>query len=121
MRIHSDHFQENQKDSTIPLPGAHPKNAKILISCFSSGRDKLCAIGKLPAFRSGTTYEQLKQEGASRVLIRLLSKKFPGESAHLAALLSRLDPEQQDELSERILEARTVEEIREWLQSVRHN
>ena len=76
-----------------------------------------------------TTYEQIKQEGrqegrqegASRVLIRLLSKKFPGESAHLAALLSRLDPEQQDELSERILEARTIEEIREWLQSVCHN
>ena len=92
-----------------------------------------------------TTYEQLKQEGeqiglqkglqmgrqagrqeglamgARRVLIRLLSKRFHADAAQLEPLLSQLDPEQQDELSEKILEASSLEEIRAWLESVRQN
>jgi len=54
-------------------------------------------------------------------LIRQLSKRFRGDTAHLMPLLSQLSPEQQDELGERILEARSIEEIREWLSSVCHN
>jgi hypothetical protein len=79
-----------------------------------------------------TTYEQLRQEGeeiglrkgeqigASRVLIRQLSKRFPGDTAHLIPLLNRLSPEQQDELGEKMLEVRSLEEMLEWLKSVRH-
>jgi hypothetical protein len=84
-----------------------------------------------------TTYEQLIQEGrqegerkgrqegeqigASRVLIRLLSKKFPGDAVHLMPLLNQLSPQQQEELGERVLEAHSLDEIREWLKSVCHN
>jgi len=76
-----------------------------------------------------TTYEQLKEEGrqeglamgARRVLIRLLSKRFHADADQLEPLLSRLDPDQQDELSEKILEASSLEEIREWLESVCQN
>jgi hypothetical protein len=68
-----------------------------------------------------TTYEQLKQEGASRVLSRQLSRRFPGDAAHLLPLLSRLSPEQQEELAEKILEVRTLEEIREWLDQAGKN
>ena len=88
-----------------------------------------------------TTYEQLKEEGeqiglqkglqvgrqeglavgARRVLIRQLSKRFHARADQLEPLLSRLDPDQQDELSEKILEASSLEEIRAWLESVRQN
>lgn len=80
-----------------------------------------------------TTYEQLIQEGrqegrqegeqigASRVLIRLLSKKFPGDAVRLMPLLNQLSPQQQEELGERVLEAHNLDEIREWLKSVGHN
>jgi predicted transposase YdaD len=62
-----------------------------------------------------------KQEGASLVVTRLLSKRFPGNALHLMPLLDQLSPEQQAELAERILEAHSPEEIREWVDSVCHN
>jgi hypothetical protein len=68
-----------------------------------------------------TTYEQLVPKGASRVLIRLLSKRLPSDAADLMPLLGQLSPERQDELGERILDARSPEEIREWLKTVCHN
>ena len=80
-----------------------------------------------------TTYEQLMQEGerkgrlegeqkgASLVVTRLLLKRFPGDAVQLMPLLNQLSPEQQAELAERILEAHSPGEIREWLDSVCHN
>jgi predicted transposase/invertase (TIGR01784 family) len=80
-----------------------------------------------------TTYEQLIKEGeqigiqkgerigASRVLIRLLSKRFHGDTASLIPLLNELNHEQQAELGEKILEAKSLEEIHQWLKSVRNN
>jgi predicted transposase YdaD len=72
-----------------------------------------------------TTSEQLRQEGrqegANRLLVRQLSKKFSSDVLHLMPLLNQLSPEQQGELGERILEAGSIEEIREWLKSVCHN
>ena len=68
-----------------------------------------------------TTSEQLRQEGANRLLIRQLSKRFPSDAANLKPLLDQLSPEQQDELGEKILDARGPEEIREWLKRVCHN
>ena len=73
-----------------------------------------------------TTYEQLLQEGRvegrvegiNYVLSRQLSKKFRSSTDHLDPLLQKLDPEQQDELSEKILEASSLEEIHEWLELV---
>ncbi|MBM9537375.1 Rpn family recombination-promoting nuclease/putative transposase [Desulfobulbus alkaliphilus] len=84
-----------------------------------------------------TTYEKLRQEGeliglqkgemlglqkgASRVLLRLLAKRFPEGTDHLLPLLQELTPEQQDELSEKILDATSLEEIHAWLKSIRGN
>lgn len=80
-----------------------------------------------------TTYEQLKQEGrvegrvegrsegAGRVLLRLLGKKFPDGTDRLLPLLQDLTPEQQDELSEKILDAASFDEIHAWLKSVCSN
>jgi len=88
-----------------------------------------------------TTYEQLKQEGeiiglqkgrvegekiglqkgAGRVLLRLLAKRFPDGTDRLLPLLQELTPEQQDALSEKILDAVSFEEIHAWLTSIRGN
>jgi hypothetical protein len=76
-----------------------------------------------------TTYERLIQEGeqrglqkgGSRILIRQLSRRFPGNAAQLTPLLDHLSPEQQEELGEKILDASGIEEIREWLESVCRN
>ncbi|MBM9538095.1 Rpn family recombination-promoting nuclease/putative transposase [Desulfobulbus alkaliphilus] len=76
-----------------------------------------------------TTYEQLKQEGrmegrsegASRVLLRLLGKRYPEGADRLLPLLQELTPEQQDALSEKILDAVSFEEIHAWLTSIRGN
>jgi len=73
-----------------------------------------------------TTYEQLLQEGeqiglqkgAVRVLARQLLKRFDMDVDHLTPLLNALSPEQQDELSEKILVAQSLEEIHQWLKSV---
>ena len=81
-----------------------------------------------------TTYEQLLQEGeqiglqkgeqiglqkgAGRVLARLLLKRFDTDVDHLTPLLNALSPEQQDELSEKILVAQSLDEIHQWLKSV---
>jgi hypothetical protein len=40
---------------------------------------------------------------------------------HLLPLLQELTPEQQDELSEKILDATSLEEIHAWLKSIRGN
>ncbi|MBM9538603.1 DUF4351 domain-containing protein [Desulfobulbus alkaliphilus] len=61
------------------------------------------------------------QKGASRVLLRLLAKRFPEGTDHLLPLLQELTPEQQDELSEKILDATSLEEIHAWLKSIRGN
>jgi predicted transposase YdaD len=62
-----------------------------------------------------------RQEGTRDVLIRLLSKRFSADAASLEPLLSRLDIEQQGELAEKILDARSLDEIREWLNAICHN
>ena len=49
--------------------------------------------------------------GASRVLLRLLAKRFPEGTDRLLPLLQELTAEQQDELSEKILDAVSFEEI----------
>ena len=74
-----------------------------------------------------TTYEKLKQggeiiglqkgeiiglqKGASRVLIRQLAKRIPEGTDRPLPLLQELTPKQQDELSEKILDATSLEEI----------
>ncbi|MBM9538599.1 Rpn family recombination-promoting nuclease/putative transposase [Desulfobulbus alkaliphilus] len=62
-----------------------------------------------------------RMEGAGRVLLRLLAKRFPEGTDHLLPLLQELTPEQQDELSEKILDATSLEEIHAWLKSIRGN
>ena len=61
------------------------------------------------------------QKGASRVLLRLLAKRFPETTDRLLPLLQDLTPEQQDELSEKILDAAGFDEIHAWLKSVCSN
>ncbi len=76
-----------------------------------------------------TTYEQLieegkrmgRQEGFNNALLRLLAKRFQADAAALAPLLSGLPPEQQDELSDKILDAGSLEEIVDWLKTTRRN
>jgi predicted transposase YdaD len=58
------------------------------------------------------------QKGAGRVLARQLHKRFDMDVEHLTLLLNALSPEQQDELSEKILVAQSLEEIHQWLKSV---
>jgi predicted transposase YdaD len=72
-----------------------------------------------------TTYERLIEEGiqigANRVLIRQLSKRFHSDVTPLTPFLNKLTPEQQEELSEKILEAQSLEEILDWLKSICRN
>jgi predicted transposase YdaD len=76
-----------------------------------------------------TTYEQIKLEGklegrleaGAAILARQLAKRFRGDVEPLLHLLSGLDFLQYEELSEKILEAESMEEIREWLEAARHN
>jgi hypothetical protein len=68
-----------------------------------------------------TTYEQLLEEGANKVLIRLLSKRFHADGAVMAPLLSGLTSGQRDELSDKILDAGSLEEIVDWLKATRRN
>jgi predicted transposase YdaD len=72
-----------------------------------------------------TTYERLIEEGiqigANRVLVKLLSKRFHSDVAPLTPFLNKLTPEQQEELSEKILEAQSLEEILDWLKSICRN
>ena len=84
-----------------------------------------------------TTYEQIKQEGklegklegrlegrseaASAILLRLLVKRFQIDPESFEPLLNRLDFVQYEELSEKILEAKSLEEIRAWLEGASHN
>ncbi|MBI4595161.1 MAG: Rpn family recombination-promoting nuclease/putative transposase [Candidatus Tectomicrobia bacterium] len=58
------------------------------------------------------------QKGANLVLIRQLARRFHGDTTHLIPLLNELNPEQLAELGERILEAKSLEEIEQWLKSV---
>lgn len=84
-----------------------------------------------------TIYEQLIEEGKQlgimegkqlgireerkRILIRLLSKRFHIDIDCIIPLLKNLSPEQQEELSDKILEARSLKEIEDWISSVRQN
>ena len=80
-----------------------------------------------------TTYEQIKQEGrqegrqegkseaAAAILLRLLMKRFQIDPESFEPLLDGLDFVQYEELSEKILEAKSLEEIRAWLEGASHN
>jgi hypothetical protein len=72
-----------------------------------------------------TTYEQIKQEGrveaGAAILARLLAKRFRVDPVPILPLLSSLDFAQVQELSEKILEVENMDEIRRWLETVRHN
>ena len=80
-----------------------------------------------------TTYEQIKLEGklegrlegrseaAAAIVRRLLVKRFQVDPEGIAPLLSRLDFVQYEELSEMILEAKSLEEVLSWLEAASHN
>jgi hypothetical protein len=84
-----------------------------------------------------TTYEQIKQEGriegwqegreegkmqaSAAILARLLARRFQLDPAVLVPLLAGLSFAKCEELSEKILEAESAEEIRQWLEAARHN
>ena len=84
-----------------------------------------------------TTYEEIKQEGklegrlegksegkseaAAAILLRQLIKRFQIDPESFEPLLNRLDFVQYEELSEKILEAKSLEEIRAWLEGASHN
>jgi hypothetical protein len=68
-----------------------------------------------------TTYEQIKLEAGAAILARQLVKRFRVDPESFLPLLSNLDFVQYEELSEKILEAESMEEIREWLEAARHN
>jgi predicted transposase YdaD len=80
-----------------------------------------------------TTYEQLieegkqmglregEQRGVNKVLNRMLLKRFQADAAALTPFLMNLTPEQQDELSDKILDAGSLEEIVDWLKATRRN
>jgi predicted transposase/invertase (TIGR01784 family) len=84
-----------------------------------------------------TTYEQIKQEGilegrqegilegkteaGAALLARLLAKRFHVDPDLCLPMLTGLDFVQYEELSEKILEAQSMEEIEEWLEAARHN
>ena len=76
-----------------------------------------------------STYEQLiqegkelgLQEGARRVLLRLLTKRFKDQAQELMSRIDPLSPSQQEELSEMLLDGCSLDEIHDWLKgSIRH-
>jgi hypothetical protein len=80
-----------------------------------------------------TTYEQIKQEGRIEgkvegkmeagvaILARQLAKRFRMDQDVILPLLNSLDFVQVEELSEKILEAENMDEIRRWLEEARNN
>jgi predicted transposase/invertase (TIGR01784 family) len=76
-----------------------------------------------------TTYEQIKQEGILEgeakagvaLLAHLLAIRFHVDPDLFLPSLRGLDFVQYEELSEKILEAQSIEEIEEWLKAARHN
>ncbi|MBM9537381.1 DUF4351 domain-containing protein [Desulfobulbus alkaliphilus] len=85
--------------------------------------EKLRQEGELIGLQKGRMEGRVegRMEGAGRVLLRQLAKRFPEGANHLLPLLQELTPEQQDELSEMILDATSLEEIHAWLKSIRGN
>jgi hypothetical protein len=88
-----------------------------------------------------TTYEQFIQEGeekglqkglqiglqqgaqkaTNRFLTQLIAKKFQQDVGELAPLLGNLDAKRHEELIERILQSRSLQEVIDWLKSVGTN
>lgn len=68
-----------------------------------------------------TSCEQIKQEAATAIVLRLLVKRFQVDPEGFEPLLDRLDFVQYEDLSERILVARSLEEILAWLEGASHN
>ncbi|MBM9537378.1 DUF4351 domain-containing protein [Desulfobulbus alkaliphilus] len=89
--------------------------------------EKLRQEGELIGLQKGRIKGRMEgemlglQKGASRVLLRQIAKRFSEGTDHLLPLLQELTPEQQDELSEKILDATSLEEIHAWLKSIRGN
>ena len=68
-----------------------------------------------------TTYEQIKLEGkrdtAAAIFGRMIAKRFRADPDSLMPLLKELDLDQYEQLSDKILEAGSMEEILHWLQT----
>ena len=91
-----------------------------------------------------TTYEQIKQEGkqegrlegkqegkqegeregkvkTAAIFGHMIAKRFKVDPEPFLPLLEDLDFSQYEQLSDRIFEAESMEEIRRWLQSISRN
>ena len=80
-----------------------------------------------------TTYEQIRQEGkqegelegklktAAAIFGHMIARKFRVDPESLFPLLKDLELSQYEQLSDKILEADDMEEIRRWLQSISRN
>jgi hypothetical protein len=91
------------------------------------------SIGKDVREAAMTTYEQIKQEGRIEgkvegkmeagvaILARQLAKRFRMDQEVILPLLNSLDFAQVEELSEKVLEAESMEEIRKWIEAARNN
>jgi predicted transposase YdaD len=94
------------------------------------------SIGKGITEAVMTTYEQIKQEGrlegrqegeieaklkTAAIFGHLIARKFRVDPEPLFPLLKELEPSRYEQLSDKILEADDMEEIRNWLQSVSRN
>jgi predicted transposase YdaD len=62
-------------------------------------------------------YQEAMEEGETRLLLRLLSKRFGKISDHSIQTINKLSLEQLEDLGEALLDFSSITDLDNWLQS----
>jgi predicted transposase/invertase (TIGR01784 family) len=90
----------------------------VLVSKFAKlSRQEIQAMFLLSDIKQTRVYQEAMEEGETRLLLRLLSKRFGKISDRSIQMINKLSLEQLEDLGEALLDFSVITDLDNWLQS----
>ena len=90
----------------------------VLVSKFAKlSRQEIQTMFWLSDIKQTRVYQEAMEEGETRLLLRLLSKRFGKISDRSIQMINKLSLEQLEDLGEALLDFSVIKDLDNWLQS----
>ena len=90
----------------------------VLVSKFAKlSRQEIQTMFLLSDIKQTRVYQEAMEEGETRLLLRLLSKRFGKISDRSIQMINKLSLEQLEDLGEALLDFSVIKDLDNWLQS----
>ena len=90
----------------------------VLVSKFAKlSRQEIQTMFLLSDIKQTRVYQEAMEEGETRLLLRLLSKRFGKISDRSIQTINKLSLEQLEDLGEALLDFSVIKDLDNWLQS----